>query len=747
MRLFIAEKPELGRAIVESLGTIKENRKTHIIVGNNIVTWAFGHIMELLKPEDYNQKYAKWNFADLPLSIDYPLKRAPIESSKAQLILIKKLINDDKIKEIIHCGDADEEGQILIDEILNYSGNKKPVLRCLINDITPKAIQKSISEMKPNSAFKGLSESGFARSEADWIVGMNLTRFYTLMNQRNKFSKDVISIGRVQTPILGLVVNRDLENKNHISQLFYVVNGDFLLKDKLIRIPLKMEEKIEDEDFANKIKNEVENQRAKLNLNISKRIENPPLPYNLLNLQAEANKRFGFSAEKTLKVTQKLREEFKAISYNRSDCEYLPESIYEQAPQILDSIKNNFGNEDIGQKNVNLAIKSKAFDDSKLSAHYGIVPTQAKVDLSKLSNDQKLIYKLIVQRFLVQFYEPCKYDSYNLKIEIKDYKFETNIRKDTDLGFKKYFGKSEHDEDDKDNSNENFDLSGIENGDESYCEKINIKAEKTKPKPFYTMTTLLKDLNQVSKYVKDPEIKKLLIEKDKDKKGESGGIGTPATRSNHIETLIKRGYIVVGSGKKQIVNATELGINLIKSLSPTLVNPDMTALWFDSQKQIQKGELKRQDFLKSINDFVAEIINKDINTNKSFSSANEKTNENIQCPKCKKGFLREINGKFGAFFSCSEWQNGCDFKAKSSNGKPSENKNSEISSFKCPKCNAPLIRRESKNQKNKFWYGCSEWQSGCSFMCPEEKNEPNFNSPFGEQKTSPNNQRLKKTKF
>ncbi|HDZ4984719.1 TPA: DNA topoisomerase III, partial [Campylobacter jejuni] len=587
MKLFIAEKPELGRAIAEGIDGKAENYKTHIVKNDNIITWAFGHIMKLAEPEIYDEKYKKWNIQALPLDIKFPFKRIPIASSESQLKLIIKLINDNKVKEIIHCGDADEEGQILIDEILYHSGTKKPILRCLINDITPKAIKKSINEMKPNSEFNGLSESGFARSEADWIVGLNLTRLYSILNN-NK----LISVGRVQTPILALIVNRDLENKNHISKPYFVINGEFDINNEIIKIPLKVEEKIEDEEIAKKIKTETENQNVNLKLKINQKLEYPPLPYNLLNLQAEASKLYGFSAKKTLDITQNLREKHKAISYNRSDCEYLPENIYNEAPQIIELIKNNF-NDDIGQNNVNLNIKSKAFDDTKLSAHYGIIPTQSKIDINKLSKDEKLIYTLITQRFLMQFYEPCKYDSYNLEINIKDYVFSTTLRVDTELGFKEYFNKNEKEE-------IGF-LKNIKDNDIAKCKNIEIKAEKTKPKPFYTMTTLLKDLNQVSKYVKDEKIKKLLIEKDKDKKGENGGIGTPATRSNHIETLINRGYIVVSKDKKQVVNATELGINLIQNLDPILTNPDMTALWFESQKEIQEGKLKRSDFLNSIN--------------------------------------------------------------------------------------------------------------------------------------------------
>ncbi len=230
MRLFIAEKPELGRSIAEAIQGTQENKQGYIIKGDSIITWAFGHILKLAEPETYNQAYEKWNLNALPLNLPYPFRRIPIHNAQSQLKTIIGLINKNEVAEIIHCGDADEEGQILIDEILEYAKTNKPILRCLINDITPKAIQKAISCMQSNSNFKGLSESGFARSEADFIVGLNATRLYTLLNQRNG-GQGVVSVGRVQTPILALIVNRELENKNHKSlEYFSIFRGAFIIE-------------------------------------------------------------------------------------------------------------------------------------------------------------------------------------------------------------------------------------------------------------------------------------------------------------------------------------------------------------------------------------------------------------------------------------------------------------------------------------------------------------------------------------
>lgn len=246
------------------------------------------------------------------------------------------------------------------------------------------------------------------------------------------------------------------------------------------------------------------------------------------------------------------------------------------------------------------------------------------------------------------------------------------------------------------------------------------------------MTTLLKDLNQVSKYVKDEKIKKLLLERDKDKKGESGGIGTPATRSNHIKTLIEREYISVSKDKKQNIKVLPKGFKSIENLPQILSGVDMTALWYEQQKEIQKQILSREEFLKGIHTFILNLINENKESKMSFNQAEPK--EQIKCPKCENGILREINGKYGKFFSCSNYQSGCDFKTKSINGKPDLNpqpkQEAQTSEYQCPKCKKGfLIKKEGiskKTNKPYTWYGCSEWRNGCKFSCFEKEGKPNL---------------------
>ncbi|EPV9394194.1 TPA: DNA topoisomerase 3 [Campylobacter coli] len=725
MRLFIAEKPELGRAIAEGLDGNYKSGEGYIQKGDNIITWAFGHILELAKPEEYDEKYKLWKLEDLPLPIK-EFKYLPKKESKKQLKIICDLIHSDKITSIVNCGDADDEGQILVDEIIQYSKTSKPVFRVLINDLTPKAVKEEIAKIKSNADFKGMSERGFARSQADWIVGINLTRAYTIMARKNGY-EGVLSVGRVQTPILALIVNRDKEFENFKSIDYFSLLGDFNINNNTIKARLKTEDKILDENLAKEIKKSCENQNAKINLKIENKKEYPPLPYNLLVLQAECAKLFGFSPDKTLEITQNLREKHKAITYNRSDCQYLPETMFEQAPNILNIIKENLNSNDEIQALIassDLTIKSKAFNDANISAHYGIIPTQNKIS-SQLTQDELVVYNLIAKRFIIQFFHPREYQTNTINLEVNQRIFTATQNKTTKSGFRSLWQNVDSEEEQENNENDINDLSILKNGDIAKCSLIQIEKKQTKPRPYYTMTTLLKDLNSVAKYVSDERIKKLLMEKDKDKKGESGGIGTPATRSNHIKTLIEREYIEVSKDKKQIIKSTKKGRDLIKLSPKSLITPDMTALWFEQQKMIEISELRREQFLEEITKEVISEIQR-IDKNQEFKILDNENKPKIQCPQCNKGFLTKRKGKYGNFWGCSEYMEGCKAIYPDNKGTPNfETKQaSNDTTHKCPQCNKGFLQRIKSKNGNSWWWGCSEFKQGCKAMYYDDNGKP-----------------------
>jgi len=722
MDLYIAEKPELARAIKDAINGAESVAKGYYTKGNTIITYAIGHLLELKKPEEMDERYKVWSFENLPFNFQkYEYK--PIDSTKSQLKIVCDLIKDKRVSRIIHCGDADDEGQILIEEILNYAKNTKPVMRVLINDLTQEAITKEIANMQPNSNFKTMSDRGFSRSIADWETGLNLTRAYTCA-YRQKGGEGLISVGRVMTPILGLIVTRDYENANFKSLDYFAIKANFTLESAefLAKLELAKEEKITDESKANSIKQECENQNFSFEVKSEEKKEFPPLPFNLLKLQTKASALYGFSANKTLEITQKLRETHKAITYNRSDCEYLPSSAFENANEILTAVAKNIT---LNTSKADLSYKGRAFNDSKLSAHYGIIPTKSTFDKSKLSDDELKIYTLISERFLMQFFKPCEYISYSLKFSKGENIFKTNLRKNIKLGFKEFFSGEEEGEEET-----NLDLMNL-NGKSALCKEILISKEKTKPKPLYTMTSLLKDLNSVAKYVKNEKIKKLLLEKDKDKKGESGGIGTPATRSAMIEKLIKQEYIEVSKDKKQTIKSTPKGQNLIKCCSGLLSTPDMTALWYEYQKEIEAGNRAKENFLISVKNEIAQEINRLKGGDFTIQIDQKNKKESFVCPKCNSALIRrEARNKKGYFFwGCSNYQN-CDIGFISDDkGKPNFNNTpKEIDkTYQCPKCNSGFLqKRKSMNKAGKeyFWYGCSEWKNGCDFRCFDNNGKP-----------------------
>ena len=606
MRLFIAEKPELAKAITTGLNGSLQREDGYFKVGDNLVTWAYGHILGLAMPEDYNEKFKTWSLEDLPLPIgtgQNSFKYLPIASSKKQLNIILDLINSKEVTKIVNAGDNDEEGQILIDEILMYANNNKPVERVLISDLTEKGVKKALQEIKSNDDFKGLSDSGFSRSQADWTVGINFTRAYTKLAQSLGY-QGVLSVGRVQTPILGLIVARDKEIESHQSSFYYTVKGSFNSNNILFNANLKVDERITDEEIANKILNcKGVNGTILKAVNEQKRI-NPPLPYNLIDLQADGAKKFGYKPDKTLDITQSLREKHKLITYNRSDNSYLPETLFEQAPATLESIKANLLDFKDFVDGANVSIKSLAWNTANTTAHHGIIPTVQNVNIEDLSKDEKNIYTLIARKFVAQFYEPKEYIHTQIEVGINDNVFSTSSKRTTKQGFEVLF-KGEIEDDEIENDSNDVNLENISQNTPASCTNIDISKEKTKPKPYYTIPSLLKDLTSVAKYIKDPEIKKLLVEKDKDKKGENGGIGTPATRSAHIKNLFDKCYIVED---KKAIKSTATGKKLIELSPSTLTSPDMTALWFEQQKEIQNGNLTKEQFLNNVNEYIKKEI-------------------------------------------------------------------------------------------------------------------------------------------
>ena len=639
-RLFIAEKPALGTVIAEALGN-PVRKDGYFQCGTDAVTWCVGHVLELAPPEVHNPSYAKWNMADLPMNIR-PHKYQPKPNTEKQFNVIKNLISQSQI--LVNAGDPDDEGQLLVDEVIEFCNARQPVKRVLINDLNVSAAKKALSNLKDNSEFRGLSQKALARSVGDQLYGFNMTRAYTLAAQAKGGGKQVLSVGRVQTPILGLIVARYLANKDHKASYFYNINGQFDFAGAKIKArytpsesaPVDDKNRITDEAFANSIISDCKGKVASISSHsVEDKRALAPLPFALLDLQAAMSKKHGLGAQATLDITQSLREKHKAITYNRSDCNYLSSEQFSEAPQTLAMLANIFPN--LSSLKINNTQKGRAFNDANVSAHTAIIPTTTQPNLSAMTADEKKVYQAIVDQYVAQFLPDRTYKQCRAEFTVIGHTFATTATQTTDQGWAALLGSSSDDEGDDEAQAEETPynaLAALQGGQNGACETVTAAKEKTKPLPLYTEATLLKDLQRVAKYVKDPRIKQLLKDKDAGKKGESGGIGTPATRAAMLETLKKRGFYIE-KGKK--LEPTPLGIEFIAALPEIATTPDMTALWHEQQTAIERGEMTVDQFLDALDEFIAgQISGIDVNglNVPSPTAAGQHARLESVCPDC-----------------------------------------------------------------------------------------------------------------
>lgn len=622
------------------------------------MTNCFGHIIESQPPENYNPEYKEWKIETLPLRL-YPVKYQPVESAAKQVKTIIELIRRADVTEIIHAGDPDDEGQLLVDEVLEYAGNTKPVKRVLINDNTLPAVKKALANPKNNRDFRGLYLKALARSVADAIYGLSMTRAYTIP-AKTKGYKGVLSVGRVQTPVLGLIVNRTRANKNHKSSFYYTMTGHFQRGADVIRANWKPGEfapltdrKLLDKTWANGTATSLAGKPATVEAAATDDKKTAaPLPFNLVRLQQYMNKKFKMTAQKTLDITQQLREKYKAITYNRSDCSYLSDEQFSEAPQIIDALKSVFDQ----PMDIDTTRKSKAFNSAKVTAHTAIIPTVSVPDVNALSTDERNVYLAIAQHYLVQFMPEKAYQEVSVAIQCGDESFYARARKTTDSGFEAFLGVENAGDDEAEGENDDsaFDLlCKIRTGETVTTKEVVVNEKKTTPPPLFTEATLLAALVRVADFVTDPVIKKLLKDKDRDKKDEHGGIGTPATRASILETLKKRNYITLEKGK---LIPTDTGYALIDALPDIAVNPDMTALWAEKQTLIENGEMTIEQFVDELyNDLIPMISNANSAEIKVSPSAPSGQSQRLSspCPSCGKQIV--IRPKS---YSCT----GCEFK-------------------------------------------------------------------------------------
>lgn len=655
-KLVIAEKPMLARDIARAVcgKTVSESAPLPISGNGYTVVGCAGHLLELMEPEKIDPRWGKpWSLDALPIDIpNWP--KEPIKDKKDLIERIRGLL--DNADCVIHAGDPDDEGQLIVDELLDYLGYDGDVLRVYVNDNIEKNIRRAFENLVPNEECRSAGDAAYARQMADACFGMNETRLAT------KRLGGLFSVGRVQTPTLGLVVKRDEAIEHHVSRKYYEltatgtcpdVDDSLTFKFKPGKELLGDEKHLFEREPLDALKSSLDRASQDFTTEVTKSFQYPPLPYNLTILLSDMSKRYGFTAAKTQQITQDLRDKYKAITYNRSDSQYLKEEHFAQAPDVLGQAMRNLG----VTWPLDFSIHSKAFNEKNVTAHHGIIPQEADVPVSKMTTDEAKVYGAIVERYAMQFLPPAVYDMSTSTFTAEVGKLTAVCKRLRDAGFTATFGNAGNDDE------EPTGTPWVEAGShrlEGIACTISEK-ETTPPKP-YTEGTLIADMASIAKYVTDTEVKEILKRKDDGKKGEHGGIGTTATRSSIIENLKTRGYLDETKGK---VRSTEKARAFYHLLPPEIAGADVTARWWLIQQDIADGKTDVNALQRS----VIEVFRGHQDTAYVGAHIGGDRPTVGKCPKCGQDVV-----KVGSIYSCSSNRNekqedgswkqvvGCGFK-------------------------------------------------------------------------------------
>lgn len=617
MRLFIAEKPSLARAIADVLAKPHQRGEGFIKCGQtDYVTWCVGHLLEQAEPDAYDPKFKQWRLEHLPIIPD-KWQLIPRKEVEKQLKIVEKLIHQADV--LIHAGDPDREGQLLVDEVFSYVGlsadKLNQIQRCLISDLNPSAVQKAVHKLQSNRHFIPLATSALARARADWLYGINMTRAYTLRGQQVGY-QGVLSVGRVQTPVLGLIVRRDLEIEHFQPKDFFEVLAHIQAEtpEKITALssqqqaeiscfsalwqPSKACEDYQDEDgrvlslgLAENVVKRISKQPAEVVDYVDKREqETAPLPYSLSALQIDAAKRYVLSAQAVLDICQRLYETHRLITYPRSDCRYLPEEHFAERHQVFNAIATYLPELQPLPDILNPEQKNRCWNDKKVEAHHAIIPT-AKNKPVNLTVQEKQIYFLIARQYLMQFCPEAEYRKSKITLNIAGGTFIAQARNLQIAGWKQLLGKE-----DSEDLQEPL-LPIVKKGQILYCEKGEIVSKKTQPPKPFTDATLLSAMTGIARFVQDKDLKKILRETD--------GLGTEATRAGIIELLFKRGFLYK---KGRNIHSTETGRILIQALPEAATQPDMTAHWESQLTSISQKAMSYQQFMFRLTSSLPELL-------------------------------------------------------------------------------------------------------------------------------------------
>ncbi|AAU37337.1 DNA topoisomerase III [[Mannheimia] succiniciproducens] len=605
MRLFVAEKPSLARAIADVLPKPHQRGDGFIKCGkNDCVTWCVGHLLEQAEPDAYNPMFKQWRLEHLPI-VPKKWRLIPRKEVAKQLKTVENLIH--QADQLVNAGDPDREGQLLVDEVFNYANlstdKRNAIQRCLVSDLNPAAVEKAVKKLQPNTNFIPLATSALARARADWLYGINMTRAYTIRGRQAGYN-GVLSVGRVQTPVLGLIVRRDLEIENFQPKDFFEVLAHIQTEDETpqkftaLWQPSKACEDYQDDDgrvlslgLAENVVKRITGQPAEVTEYTDKREkETAPLPYSLSALQIDAAKRFAMSAQDVLDTCQRLYETHKLITYPRSDCRYLPNEHFAERMPVLNAISTHCKEYQPLPEVLNTEQKNRCWNDKKVEAHHAIIPT-AKNRPVNLNSQELNIYTLIARQYLMQFCPDAEYRKSKISLKIAGGNFVAQARNLQIAGWKELLGKEDE--------NEQLEpsLPIVKKGQQLFCEKGEVISKKTQPPKPFTDVTLLSAMTGIARFVQDKELKKILRETD--------GLGTEATRAGIIELLFKRGFLYK---KGRNIHSSEAGRILIQALPDMATQPDMTAQWEAQLDGISRKQASYQQFMATLTELLPELV-------------------------------------------------------------------------------------------------------------------------------------------
>ena len=643
MIVCVAEKPSVGAYIANVLGA--KQRKDGYFEGNGYqVTWTFGHLCALLDPQEYSDQWKAWSLSSLPMiPARFSIKVSGDEGVHKQFNVIKNLIAE--ADEVINCGDAGQEGELIQRWVYQQAGCKCPVKRLWVNSLTEEAIRDGFQQLKDQTEYQHLYEAGLMRAIGDWLLGMNATRAYTIRYaQGTGRNRQVLSVGRVQTPTLALVVKRQAEIENFKPRTYWELKTTY--RDTLFNAQIPVEEDeyaITSAEQGEALVNAIKDLPFVINsVEKKKGLEFAPKLYDLTSLQVDCNKKYSYSAEQTLQLIQSLYEK-RVTTYPRVDTTYLSDDIYPKVPGILAGIKDFYPQVTplLGTK---LPKSKKVFDNKKVTDHHAIIPTGQRPD--NLTADEKKVYELVALHFIAVFYPECEVSNTTVLAKAGDIDFKVTGREVIKPGWRAVFANltptlSQGEGEDSQDSPDSLDSSGTQKSlpafvkGESGDHIPQLKEKTTTPPKYYTEATLLRAMETAGKTVENDELREAMKE---------NGIGRPSTRAAIIEKLYQRKYIVK-QGKS--LRATETGINLIHLIiSPLLKSAELTGLWEKKLREIERGEYTAQQFLDELKNMTSDVI-RDVKTNKA----------GMLCPVCRQGLIIRGNTRYG----CSRWREGCTY--------------------------------------------------------------------------------------